>query len=515
MKKILILSFFTSINILCAQTTFQKTYGGNNTDIAKCVKQTSDGGYFLIGSTYTSGAGNGDIYAIRTDQNGDTLWRKKYGSGDTDLGYSGQQTTDGGYIFCGTTSGFSAPGSKMYLLKTDLNGNLLWSKVFLNGNAFSVLQTNDSGYIMTGTANGQLAIVRTDFTGDTLWTKLIGGAGNDIGSCISKTLDNGFIIVGYTNSFGLGNYDMFLVKIDANGNTLFTKTYGGTNDDRASAVQQTIDSGYILSGLTNSYGAGQSDIFLLKADSIGNVVWSKTMGGINNDEANSVQQTTDGGFAIAGFANYSISSSSCHMVLIKCDSTGSLVWHHAYGKSSYNDWGYAAQQTTDGGYIVTGTTYSFSGFGGQYDDIYLVKTNSTGSSGCFEPVYSLSVTDTLCQTTNPAISIASGLTALIHTTLINSGGLDSALCIVVGINETFTKQDLIIVSPNPVFDVLSINGTNEKGEVWLYSIDGKTIIHEFTSDNKTELKIDALPVGLYVLKYKMASRIQYIKLTKM
>ena len=509
------LLFFTATNILCAQTTFQKTYGGNNTDIAKCVKQTTDGGYFLVGSTYTSGAGNGDIYVLRTDSNGDTLWKKKYGSGGTDLGTSGQQTIDGGYIFCGTTSGFSAPGNKMYLLKTDLNGNLQWSKVFLNGSAFSVLQTDDGGYIMTGTANGELAVIRTDFAGDTLWTKLIGGSGNDVGSCISKTQDNGFVIVGNTNSFGLGNIDMILVKIDSNGNTLFTKTYGGANDDKAASVQQTIDGGYVVSGLTNSYGTGQSDIFLLKTDSIGNVVWSKTFGGINNDEASSVQQTTDGGFAIAGFANYTISSTSGHMVLVKCDSTGSLDWQHAYGKSSYNDWGYAAQQTTDGGYIVTGTTYSFSGFGGQYDDIYLVKTNSSGSSGCFEPVYSLTVTDTLFQTASPAISTSSGLTALIHTTLVNSGGLDSTHCIVVGINETPSKQDLIVVSPIPVSDVLFINGTHEKGEVWLYSIDGKAILHKQTSDNKTEIKIDALPVGLYVLKYKMADQIQFIKLTKM
>jgi hypothetical protein len=165
-----------------------------------------------------------DVYLIKTDANGDSLWTKTFGGTDNDFGLSIQQTTDGGYILVGETYSFGAGNDDVYLIKTDANG-------------------------------------------DSLWTKAFGGIGNDFGNSIEQTTDGGYIIGASTYSFGAGNVDVYLIKTDANGDSLWTKTFGGTAYDGLRSVQQTIDGGYIIAGYTNSFGAG---IYLIKTDANGN-----------------------------------------------------------------------------------------------------------------------------------------------------------------------------------------------------------------------------------------------------
>jgi hypothetical protein len=320
------LLIFVSIDVYAqSDTLWTKTYGGADNDYGWSAKQTSDGSFIITGHTYSFGAGGYDVYLIKTNSSGDTLWTKTYGGANNDYGYSVQQTSDGGYIIAGHTGSFGAGGDNVYLIKADSSG-------------------------------------------DTLWTKTYGGAGSDHGYSVQQTSDGGYIIAGLTESFGAGSVDIYLIKADSSGDTLWTKTYGGASYDYGWSVQQTSDGGYITTGYTRSFGAGGDDIYLIKADSSGDTLWTKTYGGTGGDHGSSVQQTSDGGYIIAG-GTYSFGAGNADVYLIKADSSGDTLWTKTYGGTS-SDFGRSVQQISDGEYIIAGETGSF---GAGSSDVYLIK----------------------------------------------------------------------------------------------------------------------------------------------
>jgi hypothetical protein len=223
--------------------------------------------------TTSYGAGWYDVYLIKVDVNGNMQWSKTFGGSGGDEGFSVQQTRDGGYIIVGRTESYGAGGSDVYLIKVDVNGNMQWSKTF-------------------------------------------GGRGDDWGRSVQQTRDGGYIIVGWTTSYGAGGRDVYLIKVDVNGNMQWSKTFGGSGDDWGFSVQQTRDGGYIIVGVTTSYGAGWYDVYLIKVDVNGNMQWSKTFGGSGDDEGFSVQQTSDGGYIIVGYTK-SFGAGGADVYLIK------------------------------------------------------------------------------------------------------------------------------------------------------------------------------------------------------
>jgi hypothetical protein len=258
-------------------------------------------------------------------------WEQTFGGGDDDVGYSVQQTTDGGYIITGGTSSFGNGSSDVYLIKTDGSGTEQWTKTFGGTDhdyGFSVQQTTDGGYIITGRTgsfgNADVYLIKTDGSGTEQWTKTFGGTDYEEGWSVQQTTDGGYIITGQTESFGNGYYAVYLIKTDGSGTEQWTKTFGGTDIDRGYSVQQTTDGGYIITGWTSSFGNGSSDVYLIKTDGSGTEQWTKTFGGTDNDNARSVQQTTDGGYIITGWTE-SFGNGYHDVYLIKTDGNGNVT----------------------------------------------------------------------------------------------------------------------------------------------------------------------------------------------
>lgn len=361
-----------------------KTFGGNGPDCGYSVQQTYDGGYIITGSTESFGAGNEDVYLIKTDANGDTFWTKTFGGTLWDSGHSVQQTTDSGYIIAGVKNECDR-GGDVYIIKTTANGDTSWTKTFDRMGidyAYSIQKTLDRGYIISGYSESSLDtrkyyvyLIKTDANGIQVWTKTYGRIRFDRSYSVQQTPDEGYIIIGSTYSFGDGESDVYLIKTDMNGDTIWTKTFGGTNYDFGSSVQPTLDSGYIIVGTTESFGAGGADVYLIRTNANGDTTWTKTFGGINHDRGFSVQQTFDNGFIITGKTD-SYGAGSSDVYLIKTDSNGDTIWTKTFG-GSQNDGGYSVQLTSDSGYIITGSTESF-GAGGA--DVYLIKTDTNGNT---------------------------------------------------------------------------------------------------------------------------------------
>jgi len=301
----------------------------------------------------------------------DTLWTKTFGGSGYDEGNEVQQTTDGGYIISGGTYPDGSGYRDVYLIKTDANGDSVWTKTF--GESFedygsSVQQTNDGGYIIAGRIGSDVWLIKTDANGDSVWTKTIGGSGGDGGESVKQTTDGGYIIAGSTTSYGAGFNDAWLIKTDANGDSVWTNTFGGGENDYGYSVQQTSDSGYIIAGYIKSTGTRYSDVWLIKTDANGDSIWTRTFGGSEPDAGYSVQQTTDGGYIITGYT-YSYGADGPDVYIIKTDANGNESWSQTFGGSDV-DRGYSVQQTTDGGYVIAGYTESF-GAGGK--DVYLIR----------------------------------------------------------------------------------------------------------------------------------------------
>jgi len=370
-----------------------KTYGGEGFDRGRCVQETANG-YIIVGYKRTRISEyewNQDLWLLRTDSLGDTLWTRTYGKDKSDEGYFVQQTSDKGYILTGCTYIPDTGGIQLWLLKTDESGDTLWTRTYggkSDDKGLCLQQTNDGGYIVTGytwssesrAGASDIWLLKTDSLGDTLWTRTYGGADLDWGTHVDQTRDGGYVITGYTRDSGARWYDLWLLKTDASGDTLWTRRYGGRWEDIGECVQETNDGGYVITGVmtVDSTFAGdllEMGLWLLKTDSLGDTVWTRTYGGWEfNAYGHYVQETHDGGYIVTGWMRSS--EQWDNVWLLKTDAEGDTLWTRSYGGRK-SDEGYCVQQTDDGGYIITGSTESF---GAGLSDLWLIKTDANGDT---------------------------------------------------------------------------------------------------------------------------------------
>lgn len=391
---------------------WQKCLGGSSGESASCIQQTPDGGFIVAGSSGSTDGdvsgnhGGADCWVVKLGVSGNIHWQKSLGGSGTDKATSIQMTTDGGYIVAGYTtsndgdvSGHYNPGVFNYdywVLKLDNFGAVQWQRC-LGGTgsdlAHSIRQTSDGGYIVAGESfsnDGDVIghhggadqwLVKLHGNGAFQWQRCLGGSGWDVASDVWPTTDGGYIVAGWTGShdgdIGCGHgeiaEDFWLVKLNGNGQTQWQRCLGGTLDDRASAIQQTSDGGYIVVGYTASEfndgdvsGVhGGADYWLVKLNDVGSMQWQKCLGGSSTDFGYSVDETTDGGYVAAGWTGSSDGDvsgvqGSWDYWVVKLSESGILQWQKCLGGM---DWDHAGsiQQTEDGGYIIAGLTGSNEG----------------------------------------------------------------------------------------------------------------------------------------------------------
>ena len=375
-------------------TKFVQSFGDSGAEKILCVQQTTDDGFVMVGWMHNPESSS-DVWFIKIDSEGNEQWNKTFDGnyfndiGNTDHAKYVHQTADGGYSIVGFQSftlGDHQDHDDVWLIKTDSQGNGEWDYTYgTAGGSWDNQQgmchqlTSDGGYIIVGdsddggpnTTSSEILLLKVNSQGDQEWIKTFGGSQNDYGRFVQETQDGGYILTGYTYSFGSGDTDIILIKTDANGNEEWYKTYGGNSGDQGYFLLLATDGGYVFGGGTSSFGSGETDAWVIKTDYDGNVQWEKTYGGEFGDWAYSCQYVYDGGYIIGGFTNQ---NGIYNTWLLKIDEQGNMEWSRGIGGDNI-DICYSVQQTSDCGFVIAGQTYSFGDKQG-----LIVKTDPDGNT---------------------------------------------------------------------------------------------------------------------------------------
>jgi len=378
MKKILLFLIITSFLHSYSQVIFEKHYDKSGVDIGYCMQVTDDNKYVITGQS------NGRVFLMITDSIGNEEVYQEYDGENGNTAYSIEKTFDNGFIITGWTKNTDGK-TNVYLLKTDALGNMIWSKSIGNDSddesAWSVKETNDHGYITAGVYNNyDVYVVRADLNGDTIWTKRYGGNDQDAGYAITLTNDDGFIVTGVSNSFD-SFHAIYVFKANFNGDILWSNTYQCSNNfiNSGSEILQTNDNGFIITGRTSESFTSQSKPFLLKIDSVGNQTWLKTYS-YEDATSYSVIETNDNGFILCGGSRINDQNDA---FILKTDSNGDSLWTMTFGGTS-NDYFSSAQEISGNNLLFAGYT---SSFGAEDHDIYLVKLGINSNNTSLKEAY--------------------------------------------------------------------------------------------------------------------------------
>ncbi len=375
------------------------TYGGSDYDICLDAIQSSDGGYIQVGGSYSFSVGDEDGYMVKTRSNGTFNWSKIYGGSEQDHLWCVIQTSDGGYLLGGGTWSFNAGWEDAWAVKTNASGDTMWTRKYGGSHydrIYSVLEVSDgyflAGYTFSyGAGGADFWVIKTDFNGNPQFTETFGGPGQEQCQFISEAVDGDIVLIGWTDSFGAGNADFWLVKMTDDGDSVLSHTYGSLGLDKCYAGAKTSDGGYVLAGQTDPDGNSISDVWLVRTAYNGDSLWSGIYGGGASEWCNSVSQTPEGGFILTG-ATYSYNPSGyTDAYLLKVAENGTEVWFDLYGGTQIDE-GYAAARASDGGYFMAGNIRVAAG---SDEDLWLMKTGTENpyllsvyplQSGDYDPI---------------------------------------------------------------------------------------------------------------------------------
>ena len=592
MKNLLFTSIVTllSVTFSLAQPTvqWQKSVGGTGNDYAESIQQTNDGGYIVVGISYSNDGdvsgnqGASDCWVVKLNAFGTIEWEKSMGGSGDDNARLIQQTNDGGYIFIGPSDSNDGDVSgnhgnlDYWAVKLTSTGVIEWQKS-LGGTGYEyaqyIQQTSDGGYIAAGSSfsnDGDVSgnhggfdcwVVKLNNEGTIVWQKSLGGLSNDEAESIQQTNDGGFILAGHSDSNDgdvSGNHggpDYWVVKLSSIGTIEWQKSLGGTGSDQAKSVQQTNDGGYIVAGYTSSNDGdvsvnyGYLDYWVVKLNSLGTIEWQKTLGGSDFDLAQSIQQTNDGEYIVAGYSysndvDVQSSQGNQDFWVVKLSSIGTVEWEKSLGGSGLEN-ASSIQQTNEGGFIVAGSSNSndgdVSGNQGNFD-YWVVQLKSCQPSFSTQPanqiidIYSnaqfiVSSSDPTATyqwqtdlgvgfqnlnnigqysgTTNDTLLISDIVLTNDNQPfrcIISSGSCSDtssvAILIVkdnIGINEV-SQSNLYSVYPNPAQDLINVKADAKLLEsvYTIYDAIGKVVLIGKINSENAVIEIGNLSGGIYL-----------------
>lgn len=433
MKLLFSIIFILSTEIGLGQTFFQKTYSGADYEEATEIVKTQDGGSIISGISKSYSSGQNDMYVLKLDSFGDKVWDRIIGGNDVENANSILETLDGGYVIIGSARSYSG-NNDVYVVKLNSIGILQWEKTFGGSgddDGQTVTQLADSSFIISGNTNSygsglfDFYLLRIDKNGGLIFSKTFGGNQADRAWGHITTSSNEILIAGSTFSFGAGGADGYLVKTDINGNLVWSKAYGSNLNDRFFCINGTTDGNYILGGASEASGGGGEDWWFTKISPLGIVELSKTYGGINNDQLYDISEINGGGYIMFGLSNsYNIVNTG-NAMLLKANSTGSMLWTKTYSGTEYSMG--RSLEVLDEGYLLAGAKGITSN-----SDIYIVQTTKNGTSNCLEtsvtPTQSAFIPSVFNGGTSSLGANESSVSGTNNTTLIDLSIICEASC---------------------------------------------------------------------------------------
>ncbi len=380
---ITLLTLTLTVSLASAATTGLWSYGDGTYDMAICNIGIMDGGHIIVGSTQGYGSVGDDLWMFKVDNTGSVAWNKHYGGAGNESGFNVIGTTDGGYLVVGATTSYGLGGEDIWLIKTDANGEMQWNQTYggtYDDEGWMPLQTSDGGYLVVGIVGtsegiGDAWLLKVDSTGNLEWQQTYGGSGDDGLYGITPAAAGGYILSGFTNSTGAGDYDAYLIRVDAQGNQQWAKSFGGEKRDVAYQAFETSETDFVIDGTTRSYGAGKADIWLFMTDAMGGMMWNYTYGGPEVDSGWYGVKTSDG-YALGGYTYSYGTNGNAAAWLVKVDKNGMTMWNQTYG-SGKDYYGWAVTQTADNGFAISGEVDEADG---ESCKAFLVITDAAGNA---------------------------------------------------------------------------------------------------------------------------------------
>jgi hypothetical protein len=496
MKRLYAAFLFALINLsVWGQNSFIKAVNDSYPGTAfKMAHQTADGGYIIAGTAADTISGDQNIVLIKTTSAGDTLWTRRIGGNSFDEAKDVTETLDSGYLVVG--SSISA-GSKAIAVRTDQNGNIIWMKSYgtlYGGTASSVIAISGgrfviAGHVINSSSYQDAFILEIDSNGNHLWSNVYADAGNDYVYSLSQTSDSGLIISGYTDHYGAGTFDAFLMRADSVGTLLWCKTIGTVDSEIGRDVKQTSDGGFITCGYYSTVSHNSDRFYISKTDDLGNISWTKSypVESPGNWEASILENSA--GFAVAYTAE---GMPYTRFAFLKTDLTGNVISHNIFDK------GRAASinLTTDGSFVISGNNY----LGG-----LIVKTDPFGIT-CHDSLTALQSFPLTLGSFPFFVNSSTGIIIFSPTLSVFSGAAVRDVC--TSTSVLLPEEIIFNVFPNPTSGdfKLEFPGFIDQGTIDMINLMGEIVRQwNISAGQDVSLVLNvgfSLPPGMYFLKFR-------------
>jgi hypothetical protein len=502
-KYILFLSLF--FQTLMAQTTFQKEFGGSGDDAGFAVKQTSDNGYMIVGIK-DQAFPSSKIYIVKTNSLGDRSWDRTIAVGGSSRANTVAETVDGGFIIGAEAYNPASGDINVCLIKLDVSGSVVWSNFVPSGvvtKPYAIFATADKGCFMCGISYSKLYVLKADSAGAVTWSKTFNPAPGVVGDAVdmTQTSDGNYLIAASQNVSPLAPV---LIKIDPSGTILWTTKLVSSLYGYMYSVDEAGDHGFIMAGFTDVSGFSKQCL-LIKTDSLGNFQWAKHYGGAANEYGYCVSSTSDDGFFLTGMSE-SYGPGITNVLNVKVDSLGSILWAQAQGGGGTgNESGLHGEQCADGGYVATGC----SDIGTVTRDYYLVKMDSMGNSGCNQ--MTVTCADGTVSFVNSPVTVSSsvdGVSTTLASYTLTTGDVQTNLCLTVG-ERSVPEENPVTVFPNPSSGIFSFTGLKNGNKIAIHSVTGQLVFQAVVEDEELAADLGDHPAGVYF--YRIADERLTIK----